>query len=231
MYQAALAAGSGGIRWNSATNWIELADENKNWIGWKIYNPNLQVVPITAVQGKSDATINCNYTGLYIGCCGAYGQSPNTMQIIFSGTHEGVMLHSAVNNNGKVAFIYANEGDSIRFVVPPASHTCAFGLMYIQGYTNVNKGSVNITNISESGAASLTYTAGGANCIFGFGGSTVKPVINGSIEEGTSNTVTSGNLLSTMFVGINTSKAIGSVTCIGNGGGLGGILGYCILEN
>jgi len=36
----ALAAGSGGIRWNSETNYIQLADENKNWINYKKFNPN-----------------------------------------------------------------------------------------------------------------------------------------------------------------------------------------------
>ncbi len=39
VYQAALAAGSGGIRWNSEINYIQLMDENKNWINWQSFDP------------------------------------------------------------------------------------------------------------------------------------------------------------------------------------------------
>ena len=57
VYQAALAAGSGGIRWNSETKYIQLADENKNWIDWQYYNPN-EVISLVPVMSSAHGTRN-----------------------------------------------------------------------------------------------------------------------------------------------------------------------------
>lgn len=43
VYQAALAAGSGGIRFNEVTNIIQLKDTQGDWINWKWFNPNIGV--------------------------------------------------------------------------------------------------------------------------------------------------------------------------------------------
>ena len=41
-----MAAGSGGIRWNSVTKKIQLMDENKNWIDWQFYDQNTTMLQI-----------------------------------------------------------------------------------------------------------------------------------------------------------------------------------------
>lgn len=62
-----MAAGSGGIRWNSETNYIQLVDENKNWVNWQYYNPNFTVNHVfkaVMINTQSD-TISLNKQGIY----------------------------------------------------------------------------------------------------------------------------------------------------------------------
>ena len=71
VYQAAIQAGSGGIRWNSITKFVQLADENKNWIDWKYYNPNYAMrLVCTDVNGIMKYEFV--ESGLYLVCGSAF---------------------------------------------------------------------------------------------------------------------------------------------------------------
>lgn len=41
VYQAALQAGSGGIRYNDSTKIIQLMDIDKNWVNWRYWNGDI----------------------------------------------------------------------------------------------------------------------------------------------------------------------------------------------
>ena len=70
VYQAALEAGSGGIRFNDTTNRIQLMDTNKNWVDWKYYNPNKGVEHIYSIANSEGSLYTSQITatveGLYI---------------------------------------------------------------------------------------------------------------------------------------------------------------------
>ena len=57
VYQAAMQSGQGGIRWNSTNNWVQLMDQNKNWVNWQYYNPNS---PIDLIPSMNAETITRN---------------------------------------------------------------------------------------------------------------------------------------------------------------------------
>ena len=44
IYETALEAGSGGIRWNSTTDFIQIMDENKNWIDYDYFDPEDKII-------------------------------------------------------------------------------------------------------------------------------------------------------------------------------------------
>ena len=64
VYQAALAAGSGGIRWNSDTNYIQLMDEDKNWVNYKYYDPEaaVELIPSMPQDSYNGYSISNNAT-------------------------------------------------------------------------------------------------------------------------------------------------------------------------
>ena len=65
VYQAAMQAGSGGIRYNDSTKTIQLMDTEKNWVNWKHFNATASFRMVA-----SSSTNSINYTlennGLYI---------------------------------------------------------------------------------------------------------------------------------------------------------------------
>ena len=66
VYQAALAAGSGGIRWNSVTKQIQLADENKNWVDWRYFNTDYEISHDLNSTSEGSQTFTLSKVGLYI---------------------------------------------------------------------------------------------------------------------------------------------------------------------
>ena len=61
-----MEAGSGGIRWNSTNNQIQVMDTNKNWIDWRYYDPYIEFQFIMNVYNGSTLNYTFEKTGIYI---------------------------------------------------------------------------------------------------------------------------------------------------------------------
>lgn len=155
VYQAALEAGSGGIRWNSVTNWVQLMDQNKNWVDWRYYDPNyslnaeVDLVATTVSNSTTAYTItqqnmNLSKRGLY--CVSMFGHtSPNpTLTIDTTGTVLNHFEHRDYNgpvNIGMVAYkeeiIYSNGSATLSFTIK-ASYGPHAHVYYIGPFSSIS---------------------------------------------------------------------------------------------
>ena len=105
-----MAAGSGGIRWNSTTNIIQLADENKNWIDWRYYNPNYEFQLIT-----TDSTGNLQYTFEHPGLYFLFGSGASiSSNIANPTTTASTKILVSTGGMASLVRLLANEGDTLK---------------------------------------------------------------------------------------------------------------------
>ena len=213
VYQAALAAGSGGIRWNSVTNYIQLADENKNWIDWQYFGfkPNLV---LTQLNGAISGTVyTCPQAGLYAVWTCVLAGAPSI-------SYTGTVVASDVQNTYKSYIIYCNTGDTISASGGNYQYNGIYSIAYIgsqesarlitsKGGSNTSA-SVVLNNVSFGIAIGSTST----------NGNTTYLTINATGELFSSDSYNNGNYKSIIVSvnSINTSVTITSNGATSNGG-------------
>lgn len=228
VYQAALAAGSGGIRWNSMTNYIELSDENKNWVNWRYYNPNKIIFQKYFLRNPQSTNINHSLTnieqGLYIVCIGNYSVSSANVQI----TTTGSVRYNESFGYSRFAIIYSEGGDNINcYVSSLSSRYPTLSVYQIQGAQNVS--SLSIKPLPEGGTNTEQISdISVGNFIFGFFGSGNNPSSYSiNIGDGEMDTyVNTGHVALCGYI----YSGSGSLTINTNGGGVNGLTGICLLS-
>jgi len=138
VYQAALAAGSGGIRYNDSTKTIQLMDTDKNWVDWKKYDAYADFSYEAAVSG----TYTFNYTftknGMYILASTWYTTS-GQMSIISTATRKDFYFNHSPRNSRyfTLSSFNAINGDSLTVNTPSDYNTII--LCFISGkYTTAS---------------------------------------------------------------------------------------------
>ena len=231
VYQAALEAGSGGIRWNSQTKYIQLMDENKNWKNWRYFNTDISVTNIS-IGMASGSTLDMQFeeTGIYVALAGEYNGAPN-IAVLGSGMTR--ILQTKNEGRGRVTVIFGYAGDSVQFYSLRAGYSVV-ALFFITGYSILSGGQVITSNgISENGTTNLSFSAGQANCIASLicsGGT--APVLTGSINNGVSSYQKTGNNQCSAYCAIGSDLTCAASTSLtGKANQVGGIHSYFTLGN
>lgn len=163
VYQAAMEAGQGGIRWNSTNNRIQIMDQNKNWVNWQYYNPNksIQHMASNSIWGSATSyTLSCPYQGYYF--VFAVTNSNQGSNITSTGSMEFFVSKSY----SKFAIVRANANDTI-YAYSNGQGTGPNGVA-IYYASNVNSFSNATTTETVVGANNtFGYKNGNSNCIFG----------------------------------------------------------------
>ena len=159
VYQAALAAGSGGIRWNSTVNYIQIMDENKNWINYKKFNPNKSFIRVYSGVA-SNTNVSCAYDGLYLLFISAYNGNNNPLNITGNIIEQWIYT---TGYNGYCAIIECVTGDRIQ--VSGFNGYAGSSVYYLSGYNRVIG---NITGFHvENTSSTYTYNEGAGNMVTG----------------------------------------------------------------
>ena len=135
-----MQSGQGGIRWNSATNWVQLQDENKNWVDYRYYNPTkLLTHEVFNYTSGTAFTVQLNKRGLYcLTSCGPSAvQMTTDAQVVSTVNKSGnssVAYEQIVYSDGSCYATVGNGGGDYATMA-----TC----IYIGNYTTVSTGEAN----------------------------------------------------------------------------------------
>lgn len=158
VYQAALEAGSGGIRWNSSTKYIQLMDQNKNWVNYKPFDAYGKFKYVT-----SSTTNSLSYTfadtGVYLFAHNAYNSmctisdcTASRSDLLFNQLQAGASRYaSLIIFKASQGQIFSVTGGSILVLFYLSSDTSLNPTL--ESYTmldNSKTGSVNITSSEQN---------------------------------------------------------------------------------
>lgn len=145
VYQAALAAGSGGIRYNDSRKRIQLMDENKNWIDWKYYDTS-QEVQLAAISSSGGTLTHVfQKTGLYLACCGCQALSVTNVTTTATKTDLAYNVNTGSDRRRSLFAFYAHPDDTLTITYSrSSSYPFSVPLLYVGAmYTTVAIESVN----------------------------------------------------------------------------------------
>ena len=169
VYQAALSAGSGGIRWNSTNNMIQLMDQNKNWVNWRFFDANSSFAFVGYRAASNSYTFTVDKAGLYIGGIAFWGTNAN-----MSTTSDSTVLFSSITGSasGYVAYSNCNIGDTITLSCSTGSSIVGYtriALFYFgSSYTKATY--VQSSNPGDNYGSSLSVPSSTKHVLFGLHG-------------------------------------------------------------
>ena len=126
-----MQAGSGGIRYNDSEKYIQLMDENKNWVNWKYFNASLSQLELVWVSnGSGTQTFNLPYTGNYV-LYSAKHETGNYNFSIEGQTYYNMMYQFDSYRYAFVNIFHANAGVTGTFYIGASSYSRHSVLVYI----------------------------------------------------------------------------------------------------